>query len=249
VNSADRGTPAEAPAPQPTTPRRGPGLRWWVAAALLLAAAASAFVLVSRLLQWRPQLTADEAAELATATLQRESREAFVITGVLDITVHTQVTNVRRLFPGLLDLSVGTVESTVRAPGRVSYGFRVDALSRESFSVHGDTIEMDVPPVQVYSVEPALDAMEVSTTAGWLRVRESTPAEVQQRATALVTDALRRQAEQHLGSSEQPGIHTARTVAELLRPAFQAHGIREPVFLFRIANGLSYTSDVRSRRR
>jgi hypothetical protein len=51
-----------------------------------------------------------------------------------------------------------------------------------------------------------LDAMEVSTTAGWLRVRESTPAEVQQRATALVTDALRRQAEQHLGSSEQPGI-------------------------------------------
>jgi hypothetical protein len=245
VNPAGPRTPPDTPAPHAAQPRRGPGRRWWVAAALLLAAAVVAFLLVPRLLQWRPQLTGEEAAELATATLQRESREAFIITGALDLTVHTQVTNVRRFLPGLLDLSLGTVESTVRAPGRVSYGFRVDALSRESFRVHGDTIEMDVPPVRVYSVEPALDAMEVSTTTGWLRVRESTPSEVQQRATALVTDALRRQAEQHLGSSEQPGIHTAQTVAELLRPAFQARGIRDPVFVFRIGSGLSYTSEAR----
>jgi hypothetical protein len=205
-------------------------------------------LMLPRLRELRPRLTAEQAAELATAALQRESREAFIVTGSLELTVTTQVSNVRRLLPGLLDVSLGTVESTVRAPGRVSYGFRVDELTPASVRVVGDTIEMRVPPVQVYSVEPALSQMEVRTTSGWLRVRESTGAEVQQRATALVGDVLRRQAQQHLETMDQPRINTAETLAQLLRPAFQAQGIEEPVFRFLLTEGLTYSGDGRVRR-
>lgn len=220
---------------------------------LLMAIAAAAvlatllLLLLPRLRDLRPRLTAEEAAELAIVTLQRESREAFVITGSLELTAETQVRNVRRLLPGLLDMSLGTVESTVRAPGRVSYGFRVEDLAGGDFNVHGDTIEIRVPSVRVYSVEPDLESMEVSTTAGWLRVREGTQLAVQQRATALVTDVLRRQAEQHLADSEQPRINTAQTLAQLLRPAFQAYGLRDPVFRFVLTDELSYTTERSSR--
>jgi hypothetical protein len=223
----------------------------WLAALVAVAVVAGLLLLLLVLPRLRtlvPRLTSEEASELAMATLQRESRESFVITGALQMTVQTRVGNVRRLLPGVLDMSLGTVESTVRAPGRVSYGFRVDELSRASFRVMGDTIQMEVPPVRVYSVEPALHEMDVRTTAGWLRARASTQSDVQQRATALVSDALRAQAEAHLRSAEQPAINTAHTLAELLRPAFQAQGMADPVFRFLLGDGLTYTSDRPHRR-
>lgn len=213
----------------------------WLAAVLLVAVLAG-LVLVP-LWRARPRLTSEEARSLVLATLQRETRQAFVITGALDITVTTRVRNVRRLLPGLLDLSLGSVESTVRAPGRVSYGFPVAELRPESIEVRGDTIDLRVPAPRVYAVEPALDRLEVETRSGWLRVREGTQLEVQQRATELVSTALRQQAERHLRDSEQPRINTAETLHELLRPAFAAAGIIDPVFRFVINEQLVYVND------
>lgn len=211
-------------------------------AAALVVCALAGLVLVP-LWRARPRLTSEEARSLVLATLQRETRQAFVVTGALDITVTTRVQNVRRLLPGLLDLSLGTVESTVRAPGRVSYGFPVAELKAESITVRGDTIELRVPSPRVYAVEAALERMEVETRTGWLRVRENTQLEVQQRATELVSSALRQQAARHLRDSEQPRINTAETLHELLRPAFEAAGITEPVFRFVINEQLVYVND------
>jgi hypothetical protein len=214
-----------------------------LAVAGVLAVVLAIAVVIARLPDLRPRLTGVQAREIIVATLQRESREAFVITGSLDITATTRVQNVRRLLPGLLDLSLGTVESRVRAPGRVSYGFPIAAIEAASIRLIGDTIEMRVPDPRVYSVEPALQEMEVETTSGWLRLRGGTQAAVQQRATELIATTLRRQAESHLAGSTQPRINTAEALHELLRPSFQAADIAEPVFRFILSDNLVYRSD------
>jgi hypothetical protein len=219
--------------------------RTWRAAAGVTAAAAALLVVgvvyvVVRLWQARPRLTEDTARSVIHTTLQREAREAFVVTGALDVTATARVRHTRRLLPGILDVNLGHVESTVRAPGRVSYGFPLSALHADSIHVTGDTVVMRVPAPQVYAIEPSLTELQVETETGWLRLSRDDQAEVQRRATSLLQSALRNQAQQHLNSSEQPRVNTAETLHELLLPAFTAAGIRNPVFQFIISDQLFY---------
>jgi hypothetical protein len=197
-------------------------------------------LIASLVMRLRPRLTEETARSVVTASLQRESRQSFVVTGALDITVSTRVRHSRRLLPGMIDLEIASTESNVRAPGRVSYGFPVGELKPESIEVAGDTIVVRVPDPRVYSVEPDLARMEVQTRTGWLKL-DANEAEVQQRATALVQTALRSQAQRHLHDSEQPRINTAATLHDILLPAFRASGIREPIFRFIINEQLVYT--------
>ena len=190
----------------------------------------------------RTRLSRDDARAWITAALQREQREAFLVTGSVELVASTRVTNVRRLLPGLLDLSMGTIETTVRGPGRVSYGLALGDIPFDRIDVRGDTVIMEVPRPVLYAVEPELAQLEVQTRTGWLRVREGTQLEVQQRATQLVSEALRRQAAQHLRQSEQPRINTAETLHELLRPIFASAGRESVVFRFQIGESLLYRS-------
>jgi hypothetical protein len=155
----------------------------------------------------------------------------------------------RRFLPGVLDLSLATVESTVRVPGRVSYGIDVAQIREDAIRVIGDTVEIRVPDPRVYSVEPMLEEMDVQTESGWLRLRGDAREQVQQRAIALVQPALRAQATQHLADSEQPRINTAETLHELLLPTFRAAGIRQPVFRFIISDRLIYQGGESANRR
>src|SRR5690606_26185851 len=105
--------------------------------------------------------------------------------------------NTRVLFPGVANLSLGTSSATVRVPGRVSYGFDPAQLTDRMIRVRGDTIELEIPMVIVYSVEPDLALLDVETTTGWARL----PVTVQQaerRAVQLLNQAVRRQGEAHL---------------------------------------------------
>lgn len=219
----------------PPPQRRVP--RW-----LPVAGMAALLLVVSVALLWRarPRLSDETARAVVFSTLQRETRQSFLVTGALDITVTTRVRNTRRLLPGILDVNLGSVESTVRAPGRVSYGFPLTDLRSQMIQVIGDTIEVRVPTPRVYSIEPRLSQMEVETDAGWLRLRDETQHEVQQRATALVQSALRTQAEHHLRDSSQPRLNTATTLHDMLRPAFVAAGVRDPIFRFIIDDQLIY---------
>ncbi|HSJ12781.1 MAG TPA: DUF4230 domain-containing protein [Longimicrobiales bacterium] len=225
--------------------------RWWgtvgcVLVPLVLIVAVVAGLLT--LLQRRPRLTETTARQLVTTTLQRESREAFVVTGTLEIATTTRVRSTTRLLPGILDVSLGTTQSTVRVPGRVSYGVAIPELDARAIRVYGDTVELQLPPPAVYAVEPILDQMEVRTESGWLEVRGSAREEVERRAIALIRGAMRAQAERHLQDSDQPAINTAEALHELLRPVFQSAGLRNPVFRFRLTEALTYTAD-RPRRR
>jgi hypothetical protein len=208
-------------------------------AALLLAAAA-VIALAMALWDRRPRLSEDETRSLIMTTLQREAREAFIVTGSLELAATSRVRTTRRMLPGLLDITVGSVETIVRLPGRVSYGIDVGALGEDAIRVRGDTIEIRVPDPRIYSVEPMLEAMDVQTESGWLRMPRDMREDVQQRAITGVLPALRAQAERHLTDSDQPRVNTAETLHELLLPTFRAAGFTGPVFRFIITDELVY---------
>lgn len=195
------------------------------------------------LLEHRPRLTESVADSLVTSVLQREARRAFLVTGSLDLAVTTRVRTTTRLLPGMLDLPLGTTESTVRVPGRVSYGIRVSDVQARDIAVFGDTVEIRLPDPAVYSVEPMLERMEVQTEAGWLTVRGEAREDVERRAIGLVRGAMLEQARLHLAGSEQPRINSAETLHELLRPVFQSAGVKEPVFRFRLGESLTWSAD------
>lgn len=212
-------------------------------ALVLLVLAVVAVLGVRRLWPERPRLTQEEVRSLVAVTLQREARAAFLVTGVLELTATTRVRNTKTLLPGLLNVPLGSAESTVRVPGRAWYGVAVGDVRAESIRLSGDTVYLTVPEPRVQAVEARLEDMEVRSEAGWLRVGEDAVARTQQRALELVRPALRAQAERHLADSEQARIHTAETLHELLRPVFVSAGVREPVFRFRLSERLHYTGE------
>jgi hypothetical protein len=220
---------------------RGSGLlRAGIGAVLLLVALAGFALLARMAIDRRPRLTSEEVRTLVTTTLQREAREAFLVTGTLEINAVTRVGTTTRLLPGLLDLQVARAQSTVRAPGRVAYGIDVSQVGPDAIAVHGDTIVIRVPEPRVFSVEPLLEQMEVETQAGWMRTRPDAREQLQQDAIMMLRGALDTQARRHLADADQPRINTAETLYELLRPVFIAAGVTDPVFRFDITDRLVY---------
>ncbi|NIP82586.1 MAG: DUF4230 domain-containing protein [Gemmatimonadetes bacterium] len=181
----------------------------------------------------------DEAIREALFTaIQREAPEAFLVTGRLEVTTTTRVENSKVFLPGVLGIDLGTARATVRVPGRVSYGFHADSLRPDMVRLLEDgAVEVEIPPLAVYSAEPDLSALEVETERGWARLG-STEAAVERRALAIVTGALRRQGLAHLRSSYQPRINTARALERILGPALVGLGMESPEFRFRVAEDL-----------
>jgi hypothetical protein len=213
-------------------PGRGPGpsrallltLAGLAAAALLVFAALRVLELPARLL--RPSESEIRGA-LYTA-IQRESPETFLVTGAVDLTATTTVSNTRRLLPGIVGLSLGTTRATVRMPGRVSYGIDLSRIRPEDIDVgEGAAVRIRVPSPSLWSVEPVLSEMEVETDVGWARLDASGRA-VEQEAIRLMEGALRAQGRAHLGDSDQPRANTLRALERALVPVLEAAGVEEP---------------------
>lgn len=239
--------PQPEPQPQPQPDRTAqvvaPGRRLAGCVLLLVLLAAVTIGGLLLLIERRPRLTESAADSLVTGLLQREARRAFLVTGSLDLAITTRVRTATKLLPGILDLSLGTTESTVRIPGRVSYGLRVSDVRERDIRVIGDTVEIRLPDPSVYSIEPILERMEVQTESGWLTLRGEAREDVERRAIGMVRAAMLEQAQQHLAGSEQPRINSAETLYELLRPVFRSAGLDDPVFRFRLGESLTWTGD------
>lgn len=185
-----------------------------------------------------PPVTEREIREVIFSAIEREAPEAFVITGTLELSVSTLIEDSRVVLPSIIGLSLGTTRATVRLPGRVSYGFPADSLRPGMVAVGEDgRIEVELPPLSVYSVEPDLALMEVETQRGWARL-PGTAEEVERQAIAVIEGAFRRQGTAHLSSSYQPRINSARALQRLLSPALQGLGMDEPSFRFRVGDDL-----------
>lgn len=179
-----------------------------------------------------PELTESDVRSALVTTIQRESSQAFLVTGRLELTARTRVENTRTVLPGILDLGLGTTRATVRVPGRVSYGFEADSLRPDMIRMLEDgTVEVELPALAVYSVEADLSELEVETERGWARLG-SVEDQVERRALAIVEPAMRRQAISHLRTSYQSRVNAARALQRLLTPALRGLGMEEPRFRF-----------------
>lgn len=181
-----------------------------------------------------PQLTEEQVRGAMFTAIESEAPAAFLVTGQLGMNVRTRVENSKVLLPGLIGLNLGTTRATVRVPGRVSYGFEVDSLKPEMVRMLEDgVIQIELPPLAVYSTEADLGQLEVETSRGWARAGSLEDA-VERRALEIVERAMRQQAVSHLRTSYQPRVNTARALERMLRPALRGLGMEDPVFRFRL---------------
>jgi hypothetical protein len=154
---------------------------------------------------------------------------------MLRLAATSEVADTRVLFPDLLPLNLGTTRATVRLPGSVAYGFDVSALAPANVTFRDDgVIEVTLPDLRVFSVEPDLSAMEIQTDVGWARTHAGSGQTATRAAIILAQDVLRQQAESHLSTSNQPRINTATALQDLLTPVLQSAGLDDPQFSFRI---------------
>jgi hypothetical protein len=176
-----------------------------------------------------PALSEVDLRDRIFATLQEEADTSFVVTGYLDMAVSITAENTRVLFPGIVDLPLGTTRASVTAPGRVSYGFELSALEPEMIHLQGDTVSLEVPYLQVFSAEPRLDEAQVETTRGWARLPITTTG-TERLAVARITNALRSQGEAHLKDSAQPRLNTAEALRNLIDPVLVSSGMESPYY-------------------
>ncbi|MEX1182106.1 MAG: DUF4230 domain-containing protein [Gemmatimonadota bacterium] len=187
----------------------------------------------------RPRLSEQDVRDVVYSTIQSEAPASFLITGAIDVTTVTRVSNTKTLLPGIVGLDLGTTTATVRVPGRISYGFDIRTFEPSMIRVLEDgAIEVEVPDPGIYSVAPNLEQMEVETERGWARISGGTLEQVRERAIELVQQTMRTQGERHLQGSEQPRINTARALHRMLHPVLVAAGMDDPQIRFRIGRSI-----------
>ena len=183
----------------------------------------------------RPALSEQKVQQAVVTTVQREAPSSFFVTGKLQTTVTSTITNDKIFLPGVLDLNVGTTETTARVPGTIHYGFDVSALQPEDIRVRGgDTVIVTLPELSIHSVEPNLQDMQIRTQSGWTRLYDDSRTRTREAALNVADEALRKQGRQHLRDSQQPRYNTAQAMEVLLTPVLKAAGARDPVLRFRL---------------
>ena len=215
----------------PPPPRRVPWRSLSVAAALVLVAALALWV-------GRPSLIReDDVRATVLATIQSEAPERFLVTGTLQSGVATE--GARRWRVPVLNLETGRSTVRVAVPGRMSYGFSLDALAPSDIRfLDGGIVEIALPELAVFSVEPVLDSARVTVSAtGAGRLSPQLAGRTMESTLRRVRPALRRQAEAHLATADGPALNTAEALAALLRTPLQAAGVEGARFRFILAPG------------
>ncbi len=208
--------------------------RVWIFAALA-AALVCLGIAAAVVLFWKaaPRLTEEQIEDVVLTTIRQESPAAVLVTGYLDMSATVTVASTRVLFPDLGGIDLGDTRTTIRVPGRVTYGFDVSALNAEAIRLaEGGAVEVSMPALRVVSVAPDLARLEVQTKVGWARSREGSGKRVEREALRLVQESLRTQAERHLATSTQPKVNTAHALEKMLAPPLRAAGVAAPRFRF-----------------
>jgi hypothetical protein len=186
----------------------------------------------------RPRLTEEDVQTTVITTLAEEAPASFFVTGTLTFATTVEGRSEKTLLPGVLDLDLGTTRATVRVPGRVAYGFDIRRLRSSDIRFTEDgVVEVAVPALEVFSVEPELERAEMQTDVGWARLHRSSGQEMERLALGEIRPAMRQVAERHLSRAESPRLHTAEALAHLLTPPLQAAGLPSPRFRFRLGGG------------
>jgi hypothetical protein len=136
----------------------------WFVSLLVVAGVVVVFAHVPR------TLTTQQVQQMVYTAIQREAPASFLVTGTLDLSASASMRSTTVFMPQVLDWKLGTSDVSVRVPGRVSYGIDVSKLKPGMTTVgKNDTVEVTIPDVAIYSVEPVLSQLEIRTSRGWLR--------------------------------------------------------------------------------
>jgi hypothetical protein len=214
---------------------------------LLLALLVLVLVSTAAVVAWyaasRPRLTDTEARALISTTLVQEVPEQFLVTGTLDYVTRVERSRQRQFvaLPGMVEVPLGTTRVSARVPGRVHYGLDVRAIGVDGLRLRGDTVEVRLPPLQVFAVEADLENAEIRTDEGWGPLLSPRGYLEERAALQAVRPRLRSRAEQHLSRSGEPERNAARALALMLRPAFTAAGYPDVVFTFVAGEGRALT--------
>ena len=227
---SDNPRPTDSPGPESGSSRRA--IFRWIVGFLAILVIGLLVAALGLWWQWNNAKVSEEKVRQAVVTtLQQEAPASFYVTGTLQLTAATTVRNTKTLLPDLLDFSMGTTEASVRLPGRVSYGFDVRKLQGEDIRLlENGVVEVTLPALSIHAVAPRLSEMEVKTNVGWARLYRSSGRRVEQKAIRVAEKALRQQAQQHLDTSAEPRVNTARALKKMLTPILESAGVTDPRF-------------------
>ena len=174
--------------------------------------------------------------QVVHTVLEREAAKSFFVTGSLDVSAHITEANTKYFMPEYFDqnISLGTTRSTVRLPGRISYGVDLSQVGPDAIEVTpSNALIIALPEVTIHAVEPHLDQMQISTEVGWARLHSHSGQHVEQRALRFAQEALRKNGQQHLATSPQPMKNTEEALRRLLYPVLSSAGVSNPEIIFR----------------
>lgn len=189
-------------------------------------------------------LTEDELRGIVTTQIQSEAAEGFVVTGRLSSTLSGS--SARRWRLRILNLETGRAEVTVRVPATMTYGFSLDAFDADAIRFREDgVVEVVLPPLSVFSVEPELEDAEVDIDlSGQARLTPSITERTVEQTLHRVRPALREQAETHLRDSDQPAVNSARALRRVLAAPLEAAGVDLDAVRFRFVVAPGDTLDI-----
>lgn len=222
------------------SPRRA---RRFLALAVVLALAVTVAVGVA-LVRSGGMLSEDEIRTAVRVGIEAEAAEGFVVTGRLASTLSGS--SARRWRLRILDIETGRSEVSVRVPATMTYGFSLDGLPADAIRFREDGIvEVIVPPLQVFSVEPELESAEVDIDlSGQARLTPGQTERTLEQTLRRVRPALREQAEAHLRQSDQPAVNSARALRRMLASPLEAAGVDLDAVRFRFVLAPGDTLDL-----
>ncbi len=206
---------------------------------VLAAALAVALALGVALVRGGGGPSEEDVRTLIQTRIESEAAEGFVVTGRLSSTLSGS--SARRWRLRILDIETGRAEVAVRVPATMTYGFSLDDFDAEAIRFREDGIvEVVLPPLAVFSVEPELENadVEIDVTGQAVLTPSLTERTVEQ-TLHQVRPALRRQAEAHLEGSDQPRVNSARALQRVLAAPLEAAGValEDVRFRFVVAPG------------
>ena len=178
------------------------------------------------------KLTENVVQRTVITELRSENPAAFLVTGIIELTADITEENTKYFFPEYFDdsFSLGTTRSNVRLPGRVTYGVNLQGLDASHISYVADSLVIiNLPKIEIQSVEADLASMQVWTDVGWARLHSRSGRAVERRAMIEANEALRTQGDMFVQTNPQALRNTELAFANLLRPVLLNLGIKNPV--------------------
>ncbi|WP_412070178.1 DUF4230 domain-containing protein [Rubrivirga sp. IMCC43871] len=212
--------------------------------ALLGLGLVAALVAAAAVLLTRGGISEDEIRSAVRTGIEAEAAEGFVVTGRLASTLSGS--SARRWRIRLLDIETGRAEVAVRVPATMTYGFSLDDFGADDIRFReGGLVEVVLPPLSVFSVEPELEDAEVDIDlSGQARLTPSLTERTVEQTLRRVRPALREQAEAHLRASDQPAINSARALRRVLAAPLEAAGVDLADVRFRFVVAPGDTLDI-----